>query len=162
MNKYKWLIFLFSFNFALGVEGDQRILVKLPFKDREEILSGMRKYLKITERILIEIPNKNYEKIGQLISKIEIDKDRLYRLATRENENFMELAYKFHSTEVEKVKIAVREKNQEKLIAAMGNFLGSCNQCHDQYRLIEWKGKDYPAPVSNKKFIDKYINQIKK
>ncbi len=162
MNKLKWLIVLCFLNNVLASEPGKRIVVKLPFNDREEILSGMRKYLKITERMLREISTKNYSEVERLISKIEMDKDRLYRISKRENLSFMELAYRFHSVEVQNIKNAAKEKNQDKLILAISNFIGSCNHCHDRYQLIEWGGKDYPAAIPNKKFIDKYINLYKK
>jgi len=166
MNNCKKIYVLFLFVFLLenvfAADMDTRTLVKIPFKDREEVLMGMRKYLKLTEKILNEISNKNYANMEVLISKIQMDSDRLYRLSKRENLAFMELAYKFHSEEVENVKIAAMEKDQGKAVRAMSKFIGSCNFCHDRFRLIEWSGQNYSEPNSNKKFIEKYINKIKK
>lgn len=161
MNKFIFCMMFLLYSSTAYTQDDGRVLIKIPYQDREEILRGMRKYLKITEKILLETSKNNYSEIERVISKIEVDKERLNRLSTRENIEFMELAYKFHDEEVKNIKESAKNKNQAEMILAISKFIKSCTHCHDRFRLIEWGDKKYPAAKPNKIFIEKYIKNVK-
>lgn len=130
----------------------ERTLVKIPFQDREDILRGMRRYLNQTQGIMMALSKKDFDKVESIASNILLDDERLVRLGTRENDQFMAQALEFHTLGVSDVIKSARTKSVEKTLVSMSNFIGRCNACHENFRLLEWSGKDYP-PAKSKVLI---------
>ena len=142
--KSKMFIYIFLLFPAVLPSEEQRTLVKLQFAQREIVLRGMRNNLGALEKILSALSRKDFLKVEQIATTMILNEDRLKRLATRENDQFISAAMEFHTTGVIEVIKAARKKSTEATLLSLSAFVGKCNSCHATFRLIEWPAIDYP------------------
>jgi hypothetical protein len=135
---------LFIFFITLNsFANDNRELVKIPFKSREEILSNMRTYLKSLEKMIYYLGVEDFQSFIVEAKKFEINQKGIEKLKSRGNVKFATDALVFHSTSVSDLIKLAEKKDLKKTLLALSKFTNKCNACHDQFKLTEWPLVDY-------------------
>jgi hypothetical protein len=127
---------------------DNRILLKLPYKNREQLLKGMRNNIFLTEKILLALSNNDFKKVEKIASTWLLDPKNSKNLTYRNDPNFIALAVDFHTNGAVEIIKAARTKNMSKTLESLSNFYNRCNICHETYRVTEWPETKYPEPTA--------------
>lgn len=138
---------------------DNRILVKLPFAEREIVLKSMRSFLKQHELMLASLAKEDYLGVEKAAATMLLHPKMLERIGTRENDKFMEMAVDFHTNGLTPIIAAARKKDSKQILTAMSSFVSRCNSCHETFKFIEWPAKDYPFPKAKKLAVPKGYNR---
>jgi hypothetical protein len=140
-------IFLICFCFYSFAE-DNRILLKLPYKNREDLLKGMRNNNFLMEQILLALSQNNFKKVEKIASSWLLNPKKSQNLPYRYDPNFIALAVDFHTNGAVDIIKAARTKNMSKTLESLSFALNRCNACHESYRVTEWPETKYPEPTA--------------
>lgn len=155
------LILIITFKILLQTSWaeDDRILLKIPFKSREDFLRGMRQNNGLMEKVLRALSKKDFKQVEKIASVWLLDVKKAKNLPYRYDPNFIALAVDFHTNGTVEIIKAARSKNMEATLSSLANFYGRCNACHETYRVIEWpENKTYPNPTAQPLNIPKNYN----
>jgi Holliday junction resolvase-like predicted endonuclease len=136
----------FIFHSNIGITDESRILLKLPYENREEILKSMRNNNNIMEKILLALSKKDFKKVEKLASLWLLNTNKSLKLPFRYDPNFIALAVDMHTTGTVEIIKAARKKDMSETLRSLSNFYNRCNSCHETYRVVEWPDKKYPEP----------------
>ena len=149
-------IFIFLSN--VGIADESRILLKLPYENREEILKSMRNNNFIMEQILLALSKKDFKKVEKLASLWLLNTKKAEKLPFRSDPNFIALAVDMHTTGTVEIIKAARKKDMSETLRSLSNFYNRCNSCHETYRVVEWPDKKYPEPSAVPLIVPKFYN----
>ena len=127
---------------------DSRTLLKLPYKNRDDLLKGMRNNNFLMEQILRALSKNDFKKVEKLASVWLLDTKKSGNLPYRYDPQFVSLAVDFHTTGTVEIIKAARKKDMSGTLQGLANFYTRCNSCHEAYRVVEWPDKKYPEPVA--------------
>jgi len=142
------LIFLISSTNSSTFAEDSRTLLKLPYKNRSDLLKGMRNNNFLMEQIIRALSNNDFKKVEKIASAWLLNPNKNSNLPYRYDHQFVSLAVDFHTTGTVEIIKAARKKNMSATLQSLANFYTRCNSCHDAYRVVEWPDKKYPEPVA--------------
>ncbi len=149
------IAFLFLFVVALvhaqsdkevGVK-NERILLKIPYKDREGLLHVMRNNLKNLGNMINAMADDDFQSVQKIASNMSFNKKKGKGLSRRGNAAFAAMGVKFHAEDTIAVMKAAEKKDRKATLQAMSNMVNTCVSCHATFRLMEWPdNKTYKRP----------------
>jgi hypothetical protein len=131
-----------------AIEADNRTLLKIPFNEREKLLRGMRDTLGVIQELIVNLANKNYAQMEKSLKSLELTPDRLERISKKGNLEFGRLSKDMHGRGIEDLVSVIKTKNDHEILLGISQFMNRCNNCHNQYKVMEWPEKDYPYPAA--------------
>ena len=157
INKSILLFFSLIIHFPTNAE-DKRVLLKLPYDNREDLLKGMRNTNFLMEQIIRALGQNDFNKVERIASVFLLDTKKSGKLPYRYDANFIALAVDFHTTGTVEIIRAARKKDMSQTLQSLANFYSRCNSCHEAYRVVEWPDKKYPEPKAVPLNIPKFYN----
>jgi cytochrome c556 len=129
---------------------DARVLLTIPFEDREAMMVEMRNNLEQVRRLFVAYVNNDFVAIEKIADEISIHKKRAQVVVRRGDPTYTAMAVNFHAGHSMAIRDAARSKDSSRVAAAIDVALQACVACHATYRLTEWPdNKTYsrPAPI---------------
>jgi len=126
---------------------DTRILLTIPFEDREAMMAEMRNNLEQVRRLFVAYVGNDFAAIEKVADEISIHKKRAQVVVRRGNPTYTAMAVNFHGGHSMEIGEAARSKDSRRVAAAIDAALQACVACHATYRLTEWPdNKTYARP----------------
>lgn len=126
---------------------DKRVLLEIPYQDREDLLRVMRKNLASLGKLIDAMANDDFESAAETADKMTFNKKKGKGLARRGNDAFTAMGVQFHAVDALEVKKAAEAKNRQRTLNAMSNMVSSCVACHATFKVVEWPdNKIYQRP----------------
>jgi len=135
---------------ADGTPPDNRILLTIPFEDREDLLRVMRANLDQARQIVEALAKDDFEQVAKIADQMSFNKKKGDGLARRGNPGFTAMGVRFHAVNAPALKASAQSGDRARTLAAFNTLLGTCTACHATYKLVEWPdNKHYvrPAPI---------------
>ena len=130
---------------SAGAEG--RSLLKIPFKDREDILRVMRGNLASLGEMIEAMAEDDYKAVEEIADRMAFNKKKSKGLARRGDQAFAAMGVQFHAVDVIEVKKAAGAKDRKATLRAMSTMVSTCVACHSTFKLVEWPdNKTYKRP----------------
>lgn len=127
---------------------DTRVLLTIPFEDREGILREMRTNLDQVRRLFAAYVESDFGAIEAIADEISIHRKRAQSVVRRGNADFTAMAVQFHAGNTMEIREAARAKDPKRVATAINTALQTCVACHATFKLTEWPdNKSYPRPA---------------
>jgi cytochrome c553 len=124
-----------------------RILLTIPFEDREAMLGEMRTNLEQVRRLFVAYVGNDFEAIEKIADEISLHRKRAQVVVRRGNPTYTAMAVQFHAGNTMEIREAARAKDPQRVAAAINTALQACVACHAAWRLTEWPdNKVYARP----------------
>lgn len=126
---------------------DKRILLTIPFEDREAMMAEMRNNLEQVRRLFVAYVGNDFAAIEKIADEISIHKKRAQVVVRRGDPTYTAMAVNFHAGHSMAIREAARSKDQKRVATTINEALQACVACHATYRLTEWPdNKTYARP----------------
>ena len=126
---------------------DGRILLAIPFEDREGMMAEMRNNLEQVRRLFVAYVKNDFAAMEKVADEISIHKKRAQVVVRRGDPTYTAMAVNFHAGHSMEIREAARSKDPQRVAAAIDVALQACVACHATYRLTEWPdNKTYARP----------------
>lgn len=130
-----------------GQAGDKRVLLAIPFEDREAMKREMRNNLDQVRRMVVAFAENDFETIAAVADEISLHKKRSQVVVRRGNADFTAMAVQFHGVLAPEIRRAAEAKDPKRVASAMDTALRACVACHERFKLTEWPdNKSYMRP----------------
>ena len=135
---------------APPVDGDKRVLLTIPFEDREDILRTMRGNLDQISRIVTALVRGDFAAIEKVADELVINKKKAEGLAIRGSAAYAAMGVQLHAVLAEDIKKAAQSRDTKRVLEALDATLAQCaTSCHIAFKVMEWPdNKAYPRPPS--------------
>lgn len=131
-----------------SLEADDRMLLKIPFEDREDILRVMRGNLNQVKQMVGALAEDDFETVEKVANEMTFNKKKGYGLSIRGNAAYTAMGVQFHAVTTMELKDAARAKDSKRVLRALNNTLTECTSCHATFKVTEWPdNKSYPRPA---------------
>ena len=135
---------------------DNRILLKIPYEDRKDLLHVMRNNLNNLGKMINAMADDDFNSVREIAKNMSFNKKKGKGLSRRGNAAFIAMGVKFHAEDTVAVMNAAKTKNRKATLAAMSNMVNTCVACHSTFRVTEWPdNKFYKRPEAKKLFLPK-------
>lgn len=126
---------------------DTRVLLTIPFEDREAMLKEMRTNLEQVRRLFVAYVESDFGAIEKIADEISVNRKRAQVVVRRGNPEYTAMAVQFHAGNTMEIREAARSKDPKRVATAINTALQACVACHATFRLTEWPdNKIYPRP----------------
>lgn len=126
---------------------DTRILLTIPFADREAMLGEMRTNLEQVRRLFVAYVESDFGAIEKIADEISLHRKRSQVVVRRGNPAYTAMAVQFHAGNTMEIREAARSKDPKRVATAINTALQACVACHSVFKLTEWPdNKSYPRP----------------
>ncbi len=119
-------------------QSDHRILLPIPFQDRDHLLHVMRNNLANLGRMIDAMSEDDFEAARAIADKMSFNKKKGKGLAQRGNPEFTAMGVHFHALDTLAIKNAAEQKDRKGTLRAMSKMASSCVACHETFRVTEW------------------------
>jgi len=136
---------------AAGAEADKRVLLTIPYEDREDILRVMRGNLNQVKQMVGALAEDDFATIEKVANEMTFNKKKGDGLAIRGNAAYAAMGVQFHAVNTVELRDAARAKDGKRVLRALNTTLSTCTSCHATFKVMEWPdNRSYarPAPVS--------------
>jgi len=136
--------------FAAGAEADNRVLLTIPFADREDLLRVMRGNLIQVKQMLEALAENDFAGVEKVANEMTFNKKKGDGLAIRGNAAYTAMGVQFHAVRTMALRDAARAKDGKRVLRELSATLDTCTSCHATFKLTEWPdNKTYarPAPI---------------
>jgi len=133
-----------------SLEVDDRVLLTIPFEDREDLLRVMRGNLNQVKQMLGALAEDDFETIEKVANDMTFNKKKGDGLAIRGNAAYTAMGVQFHAVNTVELRDAARAKDGKRVLRALTTTLSTCTSCHATFKVTEWPdNKHYtrPAPI---------------
>lgn len=166
MNKNNLLIaFFVCATFPLHAQSDNgmnknkstnRVLLKIPYEDREDLMRVMRANLKNLGRMIDAIANDDFKSVQVIAENMSFNKKKGNGLSRRGNPAFTAMGVQFHAIDTVAVLKAAKKNDQKATLHAMSMMVNSCVACHSAFKVMEWPdNKFYNRPEPTELILPK-------
>lgn len=167
MNKYNLIIVFvllctsFSVHAESGKEidkntSDNRILLEVPYKDRDDLMRVMRANLKNLGKMIDAMINDDFKSVQLIAENMSFNKKKGKGLSSRGNPSFAAMGVQFHAVDTIAVKKAAEVKDRKATLHAISNMVNTCVDCHSTFKVVEWPdNKIYKRPESTQLVLPK-------
>ncbi len=157
MKKYsilKAFILLFA-AFPLYAQSDKeinntstkRILLKIPYEDREDLMRVMRINLKNLGKMIDAMATNDFKSVKTIAENMSFNKKKGKGLSRRGNSAFTAMGVQFHAVDTVAVIKAAKKNDRKETLHAMSQMVNSCVACHSTFKVMEWPdNKIYKRP----------------
>jgi cytochrome c556 len=131
-------------------EVDDRVLLKIPFEDREDLLRVMRGNLNQVKQMVGALAEDDFETVEKVANEMTFNKKKGDGLSIRGNAAYTAMGVQFHAIDTVELKDAARAKDSKRVLRALNTTLSTCTSCHATFKLTEWpdnKSYSRPAPI---------------
>jgi limonene-1,2-epoxide hydrolase len=131
-------------------ETDNRLLLTIPFEDREDILRVMRGNLNQVKQMIGALAEDDFESVEKIANEMTFNKKKGDGLAIRGNAAYTAMGVQFHAVTTMELKEAAHAKDGKRVLRALENTLTACTSCHATFKVTEWpdnKSYSRPAPI---------------
>lgn len=126
---------------------DPRILLTIPFEDREAMLGEMRNNLEQVRRLFVAYVESDFGAIEKIADEISLHRKRSQVVVRRGNPTYTAMAVQFHAGNTMEIRDAARARDPKRVATAINTALQACVACHATWRLTEWPdNKTYARP----------------
>jgi len=141
---------------------NKRILLKIPYEDREGLLNVMRNNLKNLNKMINAMADDDFKSVQKIAKNMSFNKKKGKGLSRRGNAAFMAMGVKFHAQDTVSVMKAAETKDRKATLRAISNMVNTCVSCHSTYRVLEWpNNKVYKRPSPMKLNLPKEFKATK-
>jgi len=136
--------------FAAGAETDNRVLLTIPFEDREDLLRVMRGNLIQVKQMLEALAENDFAAVEKVANEMTFNKKKGDGLAIRGNAAYTAMGVQFHAVRTVDLRDAARAKDGKRVVRALSSTLDACTSCHATFKVTEWPdNRSYarPAPI---------------
>jgi len=141
---------------------NNRILLKIPFEDREGLLNVMRNNLKSLNKMINAMADDDFKEVQNIAKNMSFNKKKGKGLSYRGNAAFIAMGVKFHAEDTVAVMKAAETKDRKATLRAMSNMVNTCVSCHSIFRVMEWpNNKTYKRPTPMKLNLPKEFKVTK-
>lgn len=163
----KILFFFFIILFSLQARCDSsaeenknisknRVLLTIPYQDRENLLRVMRNNLKSLGEMIEAMSIDDFSTVQEISEKMSFNKKKGKGLARRGNKAFTAMGVQFHAVDTISVMNAAQRKDRKATLQAMSKMVNTCITCHSTFRVMEWPDdKVYKRPNPTKLILPK-------
>lgn len=127
-----------------------RVLLKIPFEDREDLLRVMRGNLNQVKQMVGALAEDDFETIEKVANEMTFNKKKGDGLAIRGNAAYTAMGVQFHAVNTVELRDAARAKDGKRVLRALNTTLTTCTSCHATFQVMEWPdNRSYtrPAPI---------------
>jgi hypothetical protein len=129
-------------------EADNRVLLTIPFEDREDLLRVMRGNLNQVKQMVGALAEDDFEAVEKVANEMTFNKKKGDGLAIRGNAAYTAMGVQFHAVNTMELKEAAHAKDGKRVLRALNTTLNTCTSCHATFKLMEWPdNKSYPRPA---------------
>lgn len=133
---------------------NNRILLKIPFEDRENLLHVMRNNLKNLGRMIDAMANNDFDEVKKIAGNMSFNRKKGKGLSHRGNTAFIAMGVKFHAVDTIAVMKSAETKDRNATLHAMSSMINTCVACHTTFRVSEWPdNKHYKRPEARKLYL---------
>jgi cytochrome c556 len=126
---------------------DDRVLLKIPYEDRENLTKVMRENLKNLGKMLNAMADDDFKSIQEIAEKMSFNKKKGKGLVRRGNSAFTAIGVQFHAVDTINVMEAAKTNDRKATLHAMANMVNTCVSCHSGFKVMEWpNNKVYNRP----------------
>ncbi len=132
-----------------GSQG-KRILLKIPYQDREDLLQVMRNNLKNLNKMIAALADDDFKTVEETANAMSFNKKKGKGLARRGNAAFIAMGVKFHAEDTVAVGKAAARRDRKATLRAISHMINTCVSCHSTFRVMEWptdKVYQRPSPM---------------
>lgn len=137
--------------FAAGTtdaEADNRVLLTIPYEDREDILRVMRGNLNQVKQIVGALGEDDFATIEKVANEMTFNKKKGDGLAIRGNPAYAAMGVQFHAVNTVELRDAARAKDSKRVLRALNTTLSTCTSCHATFKVVEWPdNRSYTRPA---------------
>jgi len=124
-----------------------RMLLAIPYQDREDLLRVMRKNLANLEGLIAAMAEDNFQEVEKIANEMTFNKKKGKGLARRGNPAFTAMGVQFHGLDALAVKKAAEAGDRKGIMRAISKMVSSCVACHATFKVMEWPdNKTYKRP----------------
>lgn len=139
-----------------------RILLKIPFEDRENLLRVMRNNLSNLNKMIYAVAEDDFKTVQEVAEKMSFNEKKGKGLSSRGNAAFIAMGVKFHAEDTVAVVKAAEKKDRKATLHAISNMMNTCESCHSAFRVMEWpNNKVYKRPPPMKLMLPEGYNHTK-
>jgi hypothetical protein len=132
-----------------GAETDNRVLLTIPYEDREDILRVMRGNLDQVKQIVGALGEDDFATIEKVANEMTFNKKMGDGLASRGNPTYAAMGVQFHAVNTVELRDAARAKDNKRVLRALNTTLTTCTSCHATFKVVEWPdNRSYKRPAS--------------
>ncbi len=117
---------------------NNRVLLKIPYEDRDDLLHVMRNNLNNLGKMIEAMANNDYASVQEIAEKMSFNKKKGKGLAHRGNKAFTAMGLQFHAVDTIAVMKAAQKKNSKTTLQSMAKMVNTCVACHSTFRVTEW------------------------
>lgn len=103
----------------IGQTADKRVLLTIPFEDREAMKREMRNNLDQVRRMVVAFAENDFETIAAVADEISLHKKRSQVVVRRGNADFTAMAVQFHGVLAPEIRRAAEAKDPKRVASAM-------------------------------------------
>ncbi len=142
-----------------NTKSDNRILLKIPYEDREDLTRTMRSNLKYLGKMIDAMSNDDFKSVQEIAEQMSFNKKKGKGLSRRGNPAFTAMGVQFHAVDTIAVMKAAETKERKATLHAMSKMVDTCVACHSTFRVMEWPdNKIYKRPEPTKLILPKGYN----
>jgi len=139
-----------------NTKSDNRILLKIPYEDREDLTRTMRSNLKNLGKMIDAMSNDDFKSVQEIAEQMSFNKKKGKGLSRRGNPAFTAMGVQFHAVDTIAVMKAAETKERNATLHAMSKMVDTCVVCHSTFRVMEWPdNKIYKRPEPTKLILPK-------
>ena len=139
-----------------------RILLKIPYKDREGLMKVMRNNLQSLNKMISAMAENDFKSVQSIAKNMSFNKKKGKGLSRRGNAAFMAMGIRFHTEDTAAIMKAAEKRDRKATLHAMANMVSTCVACHSTFRVMEWpNNKSYKRPNPMKLVLPKEFNATK-
>ena len=133
-----------------------RILLKIPYQDREDIMRVMRANLNNLGNMINAMANDDFKSVQTIAEKMSFNKKKGKGLSRRGNPAFIAMGVQFHAIDTVAVVKAAEKNDRKATLHAMSKMVNSCVACHSTFKVMEWPdNKSYKRPEPTELILPK-------
>ncbi|WP_294106641.1 hypothetical protein [Thiolapillus sp.] len=141
---------------GLSSETNNRILLEIPYMDREDLLGVMRLNLESLGKMVNAMANDDFRSVQEIAEQMSFNKKKGKGLSRRGNPVFAAMGVRFHAIDTIEVMKAAETKDRKATLYAMSKMIDTCVSCHSTFSVIEWPdNKIYKRPKPIKLVLPK-------
>ena len=126
---------------------NNRILLKIPYEDREDLMRVMQSNLKKLGEMIDAMAGNDFNSVHKIAEKMSFNKKKGKGLSRRGNPAFTAMGVQFHAVDTIAVMKAAETKDRKATLHAMSKMVSTCVACHSTFRVMEWpNNKHYKRP----------------
>ena len=156
--KMIFITFSFLMLFSLSAQTDpdnetskttsaKRVLLEIPYSDREGLLRVMRGNLINLGKMINAMSTDDFDTVQQISEQMSFNKKKGKGLARRGNKAFTAMGVQFHAVDTIAVMNAAKSKDRKETLQAMSKMVTTCVACHSSFQVMEWPdNKIYKRP----------------